>query len=223
VDVCVPPGGINGIIDNPQIMINAFPSKHSTWLETSNSYLYVAIPFLYIALNHWHYSVAFLQYFQPPMYESPCRNFTQTSTIQSMSTVLNSPLCLHDRQDSLQPLVNAEVQPLRNSLLSDLRHRLCTDPFDWTHGWRTIHPGLNIDIIVFGSRFMTFTVKNLLIHLKINLNHCGLSNIWYNYRQHPLLTIYKVLLHLPKCPKASIAALQVICTFFCHTTRLSQS
>jgi hypothetical protein len=63
--------GTNSIIDDLRIMINAFSSEHSTLLETSNSYLYVAIPLLYIALNHSHYSIAFSQHFQPPTYESP--------------------------------------------------------------------------------------------------------------------------------------------------------
>jgi hypothetical protein len=141
VDVCAPPGGkstASSTIDDPQIMINVFPSEHSTSLETSNSYLYVVLPLLYIVLDHIHYSVALLQHSQPPtfasLYESPPRNFTQTSTTRSISAVLNRPMYLHDRQDFLHPLVKAEVQLFRNSLLSDLRRRLRTDLFDRTHG-----------------------------------------------------------------------------------------
>jgi hypothetical protein len=59
--------GINSIIDDPQIMINVFPSEHSTWLETSNSYLCVVLSLLYFVLR---YSIATLQHFQPPTYES---------------------------------------------------------------------------------------------------------------------------------------------------------
>jgi hypothetical protein len=205
-------------------MINVFPSEHSTSLETSNSCLHVVIPLLYIVL---HYSVAPLQHFQPPTfasgYELLPRNFTQTSTTRSISAVLNRPIYLHDHQDSLHSLVKAEVQPFRNSLLSDLYCHLCTDPFDRTHARRTIHPGLDINIIIFGSRFMGSEVEDLLIHPRINFNHRGLSNIWYNHHQHPPSTSCKVSLHLSKCPKAGIAAPQVVRAFFCHTARLPQS
>jgi hypothetical protein len=125
---------INSIIDDPQIMIKAFSSEHSTSLETSNSYLYVVIPLLYVVS---HYSVAPLHHFQPPTFasrdESP-RNFTSTSTTRSISAVLHRPMYLHDLQDFLHPLVKAGVQPFRNSLLSDPHRYLRIDPFDQTHG-----------------------------------------------------------------------------------------
>jgi hypothetical protein len=71
---------------------------------------------------------------------------------------------------------------------------------------------------------MASAVEDLPIHPRINFNHCGLSNIWYNRHQHPpsTLTTCKVSLHLPKCPKAGIAAPLVIRAFFCHTARLPQ-
>jgi hypothetical protein len=78
---------------------------------------------------------------------------------------------LHNYQDFLHPLVNAEVQPFRNSLLSDLHRHLRTDPFRRTHGQRTIHPALDIDIIIFGSPFMASAVEDLQIHSIINFNH----------------------------------------------------
>jgi hypothetical protein len=190
--------GINSVIDDLRIMINAFPSEHSTSLETSNSCLYVVMPLLYVVL---HYSVAPLQHFQPPTfasgYELPPRNFTQTSTIRSISAVLNRPVNLHYRQDFLQLLVKAEVQPFANSLSSDLHRLLRTDHFDWTHGRRTIDPSMGIDIIILGSRFIASAVEGLPIHPIINFNHCGLSNIWYNHHQHPPSTC-NVSLHLPK-------------------------
>jgi hypothetical protein len=71
---------------------------------------------------------------------------------------------------------------------------------------------------------MASVVKDLPIHPRINFIHRGLSNIWYNCHQHPPSTsTCKVLLHLPKCPKAGIAAPLVIHVFFCHTARLPHS
>jgi hypothetical protein len=70
---------------------------------------------------------------------------------------------------------------------------------------------------------MASAVEDLPIHSKIHFNHCGLSNMWYN-RHPPLSTsTCNVSLHLPKCPKAGIAASLVIHAFFCYTARLPQS